>query len=58
MDLKYIAELINPEWFIPIHGFFPENLNINSGIRFVPEERNIIVLENFNLMTPLQIKNL
>jgi ribonuclease J len=37
-DLKYIAEIIKPDWFIPIHGFYPENIHINCGIRFLPEE--------------------
>jgi ribonuclease J len=37
-DLRYIAEKINPDCFIPVHGFYPENCHINCGVRFLPEE--------------------
>lgn len=45
-DLKYIAERIKPDWFIPIHGFYPENIHINCGIRFLPEEGKTYVFNS------------
>ncbi|WP_234122944.1 MBL fold metallo-hydrolase [Clostridium hydrogenum] len=45
-DLKYLAEIIKPNWFIPIHGFYPENIHINCGIRFLPEEGKTYVFNS------------
>lgn len=45
-DLKYIAEIIKPHWFIPIHGFYPENIHIDCGIRFLPEEGKTYVFND------------
>jgi mRNA degradation ribonuclease J1/J2 len=45
-DLKFIAEKIKADWFIPIHGFYPENLHVDLGIRFLPEEGKTYVFKD------------
>lgn len=49
-DLKNIAEIINPDWFIPLHGFYPENIHINCGIRFLPEEGKLYSFYGKNIL--------
>lgn len=49
-SLKYIAETVNARWFMPIHGFYPENNHIATGIRLLPEERKTYVFSKGNLI--------
>ncbi len=48
-DLRHIAEIINADWLIPLHGFYPENFHINCGMRFLPEEGKIYNFEGNNI---------
>lgn len=48
-QLRFIGDRIGADWFIPLHSLHPEQMELSSGIRLLPEYGKTYCFENGKL---------